>query len=125
MRGGPVADDAAWLRAMLAAESALARALEQAGLAPAGAGAAVTAAAARTGDFDLAELSQSSALTGNPVPGLARALPRLVGAADKADSAAKSAVHKGATSQDIMDTAAMLLARDAIDAVTRSLVGAA
>jgi 3-carboxy-cis,cis-muconate cycloisomerase len=119
-RGGPVADDAAWLRAMLAAESALARALEQAGLAAPGAGSAVTAAAARPGDFDIAELSQSSALTGNPVPGLARALARLV-----ADPAAKTAVHKGATSQDIMDTAAMLLARDAIDAAGDSLAGAA
>jgi 3-carboxy-cis,cis-muconate cycloisomerase len=120
MRGGPVADDAAWLRAMLAAESALARALERAGLAPPGAGAAVTAAAARPADFDLAELSRSSALTGNPVPGLARALTRLV-----PDPAAKTAVHKGATSQDIMDTAAMLLARDAIDAAADSLSGAA
>ena len=119
-RGGPVADDAAWLRAMLAAESALARALEQAGLAAPGAGSAVTAAAARPGDFDIAELSRSSALTGNPVPGLARALTRLV-----PDPAAKSAVHKGATSQDIMDTAAMLLARDAIDAAADSLSGAA
>src|SRR5580700_8373282 len=120
MRGGPVADDAAWLRAMLAAESALARALERAGLAPPGAGAAVTAAATRPGDFDLAELSQSSALTGNPVPGLSRALTRLV-----TDPAAKTAVHKGATSQDIMDTAAMVLARDAIDAASDSLAGAA
>jgi 3-carboxy-cis,cis-muconate cycloisomerase len=120
MRGGPVADDGAWLRAMLAAESALARALERAGLAPPGAGAAVTAAAARPADFDLAELSRSSALTGNPVPGLARALTRLV-----PDPAAKTAVHKGATSQDIMDTAAMLLARDAIDAAADSLSGAA
>jgi 3-carboxy-cis,cis-muconate cycloisomerase len=119
-RGGPVADDDAWLRAMLAAESALARALEQAGLTAPGAGAAVTAAAARPGDFDLAELSQSSALTGNPVPGLARALTRLV-----ADPAAKTAVHKGATSQDILDTAAMLLARDAIDATADALAGAA
>src|SRR3984885_11228713 len=138
MRGGPVADDAAWLRAMLAAESALARALEQAGLAAPGAGSAVTAgarraglaargagsavpaAAARPGDFDIAELSQSSALTGNPVPGLARALARLV-----ADPAAKTAVHRGATSQDIMDTAAMLLAGAAIDAAADSLAGAA
>jgi 3-carboxy-cis,cis-muconate cycloisomerase len=118
-RGGPVADDAAWLRAMLAAESALARALERAGLAPPGAGAAVTAAA-RPGDFDLAELGQSSALTGSPVPGLARALTRLV-----PDPAAKTAVHKGATSQDIIDTAAMLLARDAIDAAAESLSAAA
>ena len=50
--------------------------------------------------------AESSALTGNPVPGLARALARLV-----PDPAAKAAVHQGATSQDIMDTAAMLLAR--------------
>ncbi len=120
MRGGPVADDAAWLRGMLAAEAALARALERAGLAPDGAGASVTAAAARTADFDIAELSQSSALTGNPVPGLARALTRLV-----ADPAAKAAVHKGATSQDILDTAAMLIARAAIDAAADSLAGAA
>jgi 3-carboxy-cis,cis-muconate cycloisomerase len=119
-RGGPVADDDAWLRAMLAAESALARALERAGLAPPGAGSAVTEAAARPGDFDLAELSQSSALTGNPVPGLARALTRLV-----TDPAAKTAVHKGATSQDIIDTAAMMLARDAIDTVADSLSAAA
>lgn len=115
-RGGPVADDAAWLRALLAAEAGLARALEQAGLAPAGAGAAVTAAAARTRDFDLAELGASSALTGNPVPGLVRALTRRV-----ADPAARTAVHHGATSQDIMDTAAMLLARDAIDAALADL----
>src|SRR3984885_14758978 len=120
MRGGPVADDSAWLRAMLAAESALARALERAGLAPLGAGAAVTAAAARAGDFDLAELNRSSALTGNPVPGLARALTRLV-----PDPAAKAAVHQGATSQDISDTAAMLLPRDPIDAASDSLSGAA
>ena len=45
------------------------------------------------------------------MPGLARALTRLV-----PDPAARSAVHKGATSQDIIDTAAMLLASDAIDA---------
>jgi len=115
-RGGPVADDAAWLRAMLAAEAGLARALERAGLAPPGAGAAVTAAAARADDLDIAELSWSSALTGNPVPGLARALTRLV-----ADPEARAAVHHGATSQDIMDTAAMLLARDAIDAALADL----
>ena len=119
-RGGPVADDGAWLRAMLAAEAGLARALERAGLAPAGAGAAVTAAAARAEDFDIAELSLSSALTGNPVPGLARALTRLV-----ADPAARAAVHQGATSQDIMDTAAMLLARDAIDVALADLSRAA
>ena len=120
-RGGAVADDAAWLRSMLAAEAGLARALERAGLVPAGAGAAVTEAALGRADaFDMAELSLSSELTGNPVPGLARALTRAVGS-----SSGRTAVHRGATSQDIMDTAAMLLARDAIDAVLADLTAAA
>src|SRR5580693_5517912 len=86
-RGGAVADDGAWLRSMLAAEAALARA---------------------------------AALTGNPVPGLARVLTRRV-----ADPAARAAVHTGATSQDIMDTAAMLLARDALGAAVSDLTAAA
>jgi 3-carboxy-cis,cis-muconate cycloisomerase len=120
--GAAVADDAAWLRSMLTAEAALARVLERAGLAPAGAGAAVTRAA-NAGDFgpaDLAELRQATALTGNPVPGLARVLTRRV-----ADPALRSAVHHGATSQDIMDTAAMLLARDALGAAGGDLTAAA
>jgi len=120
--GGAVADDTAWLRSMLAVEAGLARALERAGVAPAGAGAAVTGAA-RAGDFgpaDLAELGRATVLTGNPVPGLARVLTRRV-----ADPAARSAVHQGATSQDIMDTAAMLLARDALDAAVADLTAAA
>ncbi len=121
-RGGAVADDGAWLRSMLAAEAGLARALERAGVAPAGAGAAVTKAA-NAGEFtaaDLAELAQASALTGNPVPGLARVLTRKV-----ADPAARSAVHQGATSQDILDTAAMLLARDALGGAIADLTDAA
>src|ERR1700736_1952244 len=79
-RGGPVADDAAWLRSMLAAEAALARALERAGVAPAGAGAAVTGAADANafGPAELAELGRATVLTGNPVPGLARVLTRRV-----------------------------------------------
>jgi 3-carboxy-cis,cis-muconate cycloisomerase len=121
-RGGPVADDDAWLRAMLAAEAALARAVERAGLAPVGSGAAVTGAADAAGlsPDDLAELARATALTGNPVPGLARVLTRRV-----AEPAARSAVHYGATSQDIMDTAAMLLARCAIDAAVGDLAAAA
>ena len=55
--GGAAADDAAWLRSMLAAEAALARALERAGLAPAGAGAAVTGAA-HANDFGPAEVAE-------------------------------------------------------------------
>src|SRR6516165_10209999 len=88
-RGGTDTSDAAWLQAMLDAEAGLARALELAGL------------------------------TGNPVPGLARALTRRV------DGSAAGAVHRGATSQDILDTAAMLLARRAIDAAKNDLDRAA
>src|SRR5580658_7995070 len=64
-RGGADLGDRAWLAAMLDTEAALARALERAGLAEPGAGAAVTAAA-RAGRFDPAELGQRAALTGNP-----------------------------------------------------------
>ncbi|HEY0999828.1 MAG TPA: lyase family protein [Streptosporangiaceae bacterium] len=117
-RGGVEADDAAWLQAMLDAEAGLARALERAGLAPAGAGQAVTAAA-RAGNFDPNELGGLAALTGNPVPGLARALARQV------PQTAVSAVHRGATSQDIVDTAAMLLAKRAIDVIAADLARAA
>jgi 3-carboxy-cis,cis-muconate cycloisomerase len=117
-RGGVEAGDAAWLQAMLDAEAGLARALERAGLAPAGAGQAVTAAAT-AGNFDPNELGGLAALTGNPVPGLARALARQV------PQTAASAVHRGATSQDIVDTAAMLLAKRAIEVIQADLARAA
>ena len=117
-RGSAIIDDRAWLQAMLDAEAGLARALERAGLAPAGAGEAVTRAA-RADDFDIAELGELSALTGNPVPGLARALAVKVGGQQG------RAVHRGATSQDILDTAAMLLARTAIDSAHADLTAAA
>ena len=74
-RGAVDTSDQAWLQAMLDTEAALARALEQAGMAPPGAGAAVTAAA-RAEAFDAAELGRQAALTGNPVPALVRALTR-------------------------------------------------
>jgi 3-carboxy-cis,cis-muconate cycloisomerase len=117
-RGGVEAGDTAWLQAMLDTEAALARALERAGMAPAGAGEAVTATA-RAANFDVDELGELSALTGNPVPGLARELARRV------PQTAVSAVHRGATSQDIVDTAAMLLARRAIDVILPDLARAA
>src|ERR1700761_2112600 len=117
-RGAVAAGDAAWLRAMLDNEAALARASERAGLAPEGAGRAVTAAAV-PGNFDLTELGELSGLTGNPVPALSRALARLV------PRPLAVAVHQGATSQDIVDTAAMLLARQGLDVIGADLSAAA
>jgi 3-carboxy-cis,cis-muconate cycloisomerase len=101
---------------MLDTEAALARALERAGLAPAGAGAAVTAAA--SGTFDAGGIGRQAASTGNPVPALVAALR-------KAAPAAADTVHRGATSQDIIDTAAMLLARSALAALAADLAAAA
>ena len=117
-RGGAGTGDQAWLTAMLQTEAALARALERAGLAPASAGAAVTEAA-RAGAIDAAELGRQAALTGNPVPALVRALAASV------PPAAAAAVHKGTTSQDIIDTAAMLLARSALAAAAADMSAAA
>ena len=117
-RGGVEAGDTAWLQAMLDAEAGLARALERAGLAPAGSGEAVTATA-KADNFNPNELGELAALTGNPVPGLARALARRV------PQTAVSAVHRGATSQDILDTAAMLMAKRAIDVMLADLAQAA
>jgi 3-carboxy-cis,cis-muconate cycloisomerase len=103
---------------MLDAEAALARAAERAGLAPAGAGAAVTAAA-RAERFDPAGIGAQAALTGNPVPALVRALTSQV------PEFARPAVHLGATSQDILDSAAMLLARRAAGVIDADLAAAA
>ena len=117
-RGGVEAGDQAWLRAMLDVEAALARALERAGLAPAGAGAAVTKAAVPE-NFDVAELGALAALTGNPVPALSRALMKQV------PRTAAGAVHRGATSQDIVDTAVMVMAARALEVIMTDIAAAA
>lgn len=120
-RAGAGPADHDWLQAMLDTEAALARAAERAGLAPPGAGAAVTAAA-QAGKLDAAAIGRDAVLTGNPVPPLVRALSEQLPAGPRA------AVHVGATSQDIIDTALMLLARRAgqqIDTDLRAAVASA
>ena len=113
-RGEVDAGDAAWLQAMLDTEAALARALERAGLSPAGSGDAVTAIA-KAEFFDNRTLGEHAAATGNPVPALVRELTM------RLPEHAAWAVHRGATSQDIIDTAAMLLAKRAIEVVLADL----
>src|SRR5882672_2171567 len=110
--------DTAWLQAMLDVEAGLSRALCRAGLASVEATRAI-AAAARAESFDVGELGAASAATGNPVPALVRAL----GAAVPED--ARAAVHRGATSQDVLDTAMMLLAKRAVPIVLEDLAKAA
>jgi len=103
---------------MLDTEAALARAAERAGIAATGSGEAVTAAADAS-LFDLDALGRAAARTGNPVPALVRELRSLV------NGPAARAVHAGATSQDILDTAAMLLARQSLTAILADLARAA
>src|SRR5215469_7284534 len=110
--------DQAWLQAMLDVEAGLARALERAGLAPAGAGAAVTEAA-RAELFDVALLGSRAAAAGNPVPALVKELTGRV------PEFAASAIHRGATSQDIMDSAAVLIARRVLNKVRTHMTASA
>jgi 3-carboxy-cis,cis-muconate cycloisomerase len=110
--------DAAWLAAMLDAERALASAESLLGLIPADAAAAIGEQC--TADrFDLDAILEQGRTVGNPVQPLVRALRERVGA----DAA--QWVHLGATSQDVLDTAAMLVARRATALLLEELDGAA
>ena len=118
---GPAAEcvnDAAWVAAMLDVEAALARALARAHLATPDAAAAITAAI-RVVDVDASRLGAASTLTGSPVLALVEALR----AAVPGDVA--SVVHRGATSQDVLDTAMMLMAKRAGSVVLGDLAAAA
>src|SRR3954469_14829678 len=91
--------DEAWLQGMLDFEVGLARACARVELIEADAAQAI-ATAAREAQFDPAALGRVAGATGNPVVGLLEALRRVL-----PESAAKS-LHHGATSQDVIDTAA-------------------
>jgi len=107
----------AWLQAMLDAEAALARALAGAGVIGE-ADAEAIAAACVAERFDAAAIAAAAAAAGNPVVPLVPALREAVG------GEAAAHVHRGATSQDILDTAAMLVAARALDPLLDDLLGA-
>jgi 3-carboxy-cis,cis-muconate cycloisomerase len=115
---GEQVSDRAWLQAMLDVEAALARASASVGLVPSAAAAAITARC-DAANFDLAELGRAAATTGTPVPALLRALT------EQLPDDAAAHVHRGATSQDIVDTAAMLVARRALEPLLVDLDDAA
>ncbi|MDG9720175.1 3-carboxy-cis,cis-muconate cycloisomerase [Streptomyces sp. DH24] len=102
--------DTAWLQAMLDAEAALARAQARCGTVPARAAAYITAAA-RAELLDVRELALAARETANPVVGLVKALTAVV--AERSPAAAEY-VHRGSTSQDVLDTGAMLVAQRAL-----------
>ncbi|MXV33032.1 MULTISPECIES: 3-carboxy-cis,cis-muconate cycloisomerase [unclassified Xanthomonas] len=106
-------DDRARLQAMLDVEAALARAQARCGVIPASAAAPI-AAACDAARYDVPALAAATALAGNPAIPLVKALTAQVAAAD--EDAARW-VHWGATSQDIIDSGAVLQLRAALDHV--------
>jgi 3-carboxy-cis,cis-muconate cycloisomerase len=110
--------DRAWVQAMLDFEAALAAAEAEAGLIPSHAAEAI-AAACQAGRFDAAALGREGKATANPAAPLVSALT------DAVEGDAAGYVHWGATSQDVMDTAAMLVARRALKVIDEELAAVA
>ena len=108
-----VCDDAAFLQHMLDFEAALARAEAAAGVIPSTA-ANIIAGACRADSFDLAMLSNAATRSGNLAIPLVKSLTASVA---RIDAEAARYVHWGATSQDVIDTATMLMLRSGIDAL--------
>ncbi|MEV0935999.1 adenylosuccinate lyase family protein [Streptomyces phaeochromogenes] len=109
--------DEAWLQAMLDAEVALARAQYAVGLTPAAAVRAI-ASVARADRLDLVALAHAARAAANPVVALVTAFTEVVAAKDPA---AAEYVHRGSTSQDILDSAAMMVARRVLGLVAADL----
>ncbi|MFF4607521.1 adenylosuccinate lyase family protein [Streptomyces sp. NPDC001339] len=109
VRAGTAAEaathDTACLQAMLDAESALARAQARLGTVPTQAARAITDAA-RAEQFDVQELAGRSRAAANPVVALVQLLAEAV---REKDPEAAHYVHQGSTSQDVLDTALMLV----------------
>jgi 3-carboxy-cis,cis-muconate cycloisomerase len=110
--------DAAWLQAMLDVEAALARASAAVGLLSLEDAESI-AAACGGAHYDAAELGRQAAASGNPAAPLVKALT------ERVDGPAARHVHSGATSQDIVDSAAMLVAHRALEPLLEDLEGAA
>lgn len=112
-RAGAHLTDAALLRAMVAVESAWLGALGAAGLAP-GDGAAADLSNL-VGDDDRESLAAAAEGGGNPVIGLVELLRR------RAAPGVARWIHRGLTSQDVLDTALMLGVRGVVDELTAQL----
>ena len=116
--------DAAYLDALVTAEVALARAWVEAGVAPAEAvdeietefGWQGALRGCRDHGVDGTALAAAAVAGGNPVIPLVGRLTERVGAESRLW------VHRGATSQDIVDTAAMVVARAATSRIVAALV---
>lgn len=112
--------DQAWITALLDVEVALTRAAARIGVVEARHASAVAVAAAELaapGGIDPGKLGRAAAAGGNPVIPLVQILRERV----VLTGVPAAAVHPGATSQDVMDSALMLLARRAGAVALRDL----
>jgi 3-carboxy-cis,cis-muconate cycloisomerase len=98
--------DRAWLQAMLDTERALALAEAELALIPTDAARAITEACDAS-SYDAAAIGRDARAGGNP------AIPLVAALIEKTADVGKEWVHWGATSQDIIDTAAMLVVKRA------------
>jgi 3-carboxy-cis,cis-muconate cycloisomerase len=108
-----VCDDAATLQHMLDFEAALARAQAATGVIPLSTAGPI-AMACKADGFDPAGLAEAATRSGNLAIPLVKALTAKVA---QSDAEAARYVHWGATSQDVIDTAAMLGLRAGTDAL--------
>jgi 3-carboxy-cis,cis-muconate cycloisomerase len=108
-----ICDDVACLQDMLDFEAALARAEAAIGVIPQNAAGPI-GDACKAESFDVTALAEAATRSGNLAIPLVKALTAGVA---RMDADAARYVHWGATSQDVIDTAAMLGLRAAIDAL--------
>ncbi|MBN9131207.1 MAG: adenylosuccinate lyase family protein [Paenarthrobacter ureafaciens] len=114
--------DRAVIAAILDVEAAWAAVLEESGLAPEGS-AAVVAEAADPGHYDIAAIAERAQGGGNPVIPLLGELRARVRSLDTDGVGAAKAVHTSLTSQDVLDTALMLLAGRTVSALLVEVKG--
>src|ERR1700761_1949717 len=117
----PIAElvsERAWTQALLDVEAALTTALAAMGEVPRESAARIAQACDAAGD-DLDALAVQATLHDTPVVGLVQTLRRRVADGDRAY------VHVDATSQDIVDTALMLVAKRALTALLDTVQAAA
>lgn len=103
-RATGVLDDTALLAAMVRVEDAWLGALVASGVAPTE---AATSLVGVVGPADVGEISKAAEASGNPVLAVVAALR------DRTEGATAHWLHRGLTSQDVLDTAMVLCLRDA------------
>ncbi|GAS93085.1 3-carboxy-cis,cis-muconate cycloisomerase [Mycolicibacterium canariasense] len=111
-RAGTAMSEQAFFAALVRAENAWLATLVAAGIAPPAAAADL---GILTGEADIPGIAAGAEADGNPVTGLVALLR------DRAGADAARWLHRGLTSQDVLDTALMLCLRDALAALAGAL----